>query len=47
MVCIDTACALVEADVGKGWRVGWRSQKASVVTVSGMSQVEVRWRLEA
>lgn len=27
MVCVDTACALAEADVGKGWRVGWRSQR--------------------
>jgi hypothetical protein len=26
-VCIDTACALAEADVGKGWREGWRSQR--------------------
>lgn len=27
MVCIDTACALAEAEVGKGWCVGWRSQR--------------------
>jgi hypothetical protein len=43
---MDTACALVEADVGKGWRVGWRSQRGLAGDrewyVSGRSTLETR-----
>jgi len=42
MVCIDTACALAEADVVEaGVRAGGL-REASLLTVIGMSQVGVR-----
>jgi hypothetical protein len=46
IVCIATACAFAEVDVGEGWRVGWRSQRGLAGDrewyVLGSSRLETR-----